>query len=175
MHRAVAGIAVQRVSIRLRSVGPEKSVLVYAALVLLWFQSVSGLWDRRNLIGLTVTVAVSLFQSVSGLWDRRNLTSPTPKPRNAFQSVSGLWDRRNCSRAICRLTGTRFNPSPVCGTGEMVPPHREREQARVSIRLRSVGPEKSLQVSFAALSKTVSIRLRSVGPEKFRVADAERS
>jgi len=36
-----------------------------------------------------------------------------------FQSVSGLWDRRNVhlsSRVPCFL---RFNPSPVCGTGEM--------------------------------------------------------
>jgi len=39
---------------------------------------------------------VALFQSVSGLWDRRNRVRPAePMDVNPFQSVSGLWDRRN--------------------------------------------------------------------------------
>jgi len=109
----------------------------------LWFQSVSGLWDRRNITTRNIQAILYLFQSVSGLWDRRNA-------RFARR------DRRRFG----------FNPSPVCGTGEML--HKEEEgyielfqsvsglwdrrnpgcrrrrcPAWVSIRLRSVGPEKS--------------------------------
>jgi len=61
-----------------------------------------------------------------------------------FQSVSGLWDRRNQAARV------------AIGRQE------------VSIRLRSVGPEKSGQFSFYTVRLIVSIRLRSVGPEKFR-------
>jgi len=38
----------EKVSIRLRSVGPEKLVTVPVPVVNVLFQSVSGLWDRRN-------------------------------------------------------------------------------------------------------------------------------
>jgi len=95
MLAAVDAELVFQVSIRLRSVGPEKL----------------NVWTQR--------ARAWLFQSVSGLWDRRNSKSPPwPNAASLFQSVSGLWDRRN----------------PRC-PGQ--PPLQ-----RVSIRLRSVGPEK---------------------------------
>jgi len=39
---------------------------------ILKFQSVSGLWDRRNLLTRVMASHADMFQSVSGLWDRRN-------------------------------------------------------------------------------------------------------
>jgi len=36
-----------------------------------------------------------------------------------FQSVSGLWDRRNAHRLGLHHHQQGFNPSPVCGTGEI--------------------------------------------------------
>jgi len=60
------------VSIRLRSVGPEKFFHVALELGQVAFQSVSGLWDRRNATALAAIGAKVEFQSVSGLWDRRN-------------------------------------------------------------------------------------------------------
>jgi len=84
-----------------------------------------------------------VFQSVSGLWDRRNLLSPPEPPcLTKFQSVSGLWDRRNQALGGGLGQDRRFNPSPVCGTGEIIFRSREMSGALVSIRLRSVGPEK---------------------------------
>jgi len=59
------------------------------------------------------------FQSVSGLWDRRNYNCYARDGSLVlFQSVSGLWDRRN---------GVHLDA---------------RDDEPVSIRLRSVGPEK---------------------------------
>jgi len=202
------------VSIRLRSVGPEKCGTWYtrhssscfnpspvcgtgeilalgdAALIMV-FQSVSGLWDRRNEARVLLIVEFSEFQSVSGLWDRRNHPAgrrptgrsgfnPSPvcgtgeipaaatarrsrsvsirlrsvgpeksapaqvSPRlGGFQSVSGLWDRRNAAADAARFGRRGFNPSPVCGTGEIAGDRRREPERRVSIRLRSVGPEKS--------------------------------
>ena len=101
-----------------------------------------------------------------------------------FQSVSGLWDRRNPRPLRSPPAWAGFNPSPVCGTGEMRRRMRLALAGGVSIRLRSVGPEKlpgigdeSLKEEFQSVSGlwdrrnhsptlSVSIRLRSVGPEK---------
>jgi len=92
---------------------------------------------------VALTVPPRKFQSVSGLWDRRNDGSPmrtrAPCP---FQSVSGLWDRRNVRTRSGGRRPRRFNPSPVCGTGEMISMWGPGVAKRVSIRLRSVGPEK---------------------------------
>jgi len=60
------------------------------------------------------------FQSVSGLWDRRNAAAAAVVDHVLqFQSVSGLWDRRNPASRSRAAMSTRFNPSPVCGTGEI--------------------------------------------------------
>jgi len=63
-------------------------------------------------------------------------------PLYGFQSVSGLWDRRNLDQESSGDAKMCFNPSPVCGTGEILVVVNCRQQQRVSIRLRSVGPEK---------------------------------
>ena len=84
----------------------------------------------------------------------------------AFQSVSGLWDRRNVVRVLQKLpdivsirlrsVGPEKSEDGVVSAGDHV----------VSIRLRSVGPEKCLDFVAQARDAGVSIRLRSVGPEK---------
>ena len=179
------------VSIRLRSVGPEKCSpsrppspsTRFQSVSGLWdrrnrtrrqtarrhpaFQSVSGLWDRRNLERLAGLTGSNRFQSVSGLWDRRNRRSAAwAGVITEFQSVSGLWDRRNFGWYDRSYHGTGFNPSPVCGTGEIRFVPRSDRRRLVSIRLRSVGPEKFPGPGDDRREHLVSIRLRSVGPEK---------
>ena len=131
------------------------------------FQSVSGLWDRRNANAVTIVATAARFQSVSGLWDRRNRFAGarrwTPTRFNP-SPVCGTGEIRRQPRCGDRRAG--FNPSPVCGTGEMRLAHVHRRHRKfqsvsglwdrrnwngpgnyglrgVSIRLRSVGPEKS--------------------------------
>jgi len=132
-----------KVSIRLRSVGPEKSAGLTLADVSLMFQSVSGLWDRRNSVMVPGGAYLVMFQSVSGLWDRRNAPSPPSESvRKPFQSVSGLWDRRNAGNRSILRGGCAFQS--VSGLWDRRNPVRRRQRCRivVSIRLRSVGPEK---------------------------------
>jgi len=186
------------------------------------FQSVSGLWDRRNdgrqrvhpkrpgfnpspvcgtgeIQDAAIERAAAKFQSVSGLWDRRNDINLRMQSNSfQFQSVSGLWDRRNAG-GRGRIGGAcRFNPSPVCGTGEMGQRGCWFHRPSVSIRLRSVGPEKFVDAAhreatglFQSVSglwdrrngsdgqevrgQAVSIRLRSVGPEKCRAGRRRRA
>jgi len=56
-------------------VGPEKCDQIAELVATFEFQSVSGLWDRRNLPARIARMMELRFQSVSGLWDRRNATT----------------------------------------------------------------------------------------------------
>jgi len=133
----------QPVSIRLRSVGPEKFFTLDAVAVKIWFQSVSGLWDRRNgvmnvlplcgrsfnpspVCGTGEIFDPDVYKALIEVSIRLRSVGPEKCAASSsgaaairFQSVSGLWDRRNMlSQAKARSTWG-FNPSPVCGTGEM--------------------------------------------------------
>ena len=106
------------------------------------FQSVSGLWDRRNARrGRSPLSSTSFNPSpVCGTGEISRTATGSSRPR--FQSVSGLWDRRNVAGLDHHQHLPGFNPSPVCGTGEMLERGRLHRGPLVSIRLRSVGPEK---------------------------------
>ena len=86
--------------------------------------------------------------------------APSPETiLTVFQSVSGLWDRRNWQDTSSPCSDTGFNPSPVCGTGEIPSRGRYGRDAGVSIRLRSVGPEKFggyVDAAWVALFQSVS-------------------
>jgi len=215
-------------------------MVVALSVMVILFQSVSGLWDRRNDPSVAGSLAVYVSIRLRSVGPEKFRAACLPSAPPLFQSVSGLWDRRNtaawaspCMPAcfnpspVCgtgeivlrRAHGparSRFNPSPVCGTGEMklsiaavcgdwfqsVSGLWDRRNLRaladaclvsVSIRLRSVGPEKCVDYAIAVVNRKfqsvsglwdrrnhaprrvvvrdhVSIRLRSVGPEKLILA-----
>jgi len=177
------------VSIRLRSVGPEKFQTADAVSAELAFQSVSGLWDRRNTLNVPQILEFGVSIRLRSVGPEKCARSGAAACGSSFQSVSGLWDRRNARTATWSSLRSSFNPSPVCGTGEICVRSLCQIHSIVSIRLRSVGPEKSAgrgpaggRRSFnpspvcgtgeigrqlvRAVGDLVSIRLRSVGPEK---------
>jgi len=144
-------------------------MMLYKGMGISSFQSVSGLWDRRNPGSRPVHERPVKFQSVSGLWGpEKSKVAKTADDILKFQSVSSLWDRRNSMSArICSVC-SGFNPSPVCGTGEIsIPP-------ATSWTIGSFNPSpvcgtgEMLAGGLVAAVHSVSIRLRSVGPEKCR-------
>jgi len=131
------------VSIRLRSVGPEKSWASRSDRLRQKFQSVSGLWDRRNKIDVSKAMANQVSIRLRSVGPEKYARPGSSRRGSRFQSVSGLWDRRNRVGQQLDVVVGGFNPSPVCGTGEMSESGYPRSPTLVSIRLRSVGPEKS--------------------------------
>jgi len=153
------------VSIRLRSVGPEKCREDALEIAAYLFQSVSGLWDRRNPGGRRVRLRAP-FQSVSGLWDRRNADA---RGRQRVHRVSIRLRSVGPEKSVSTRWGnstTSFNPSPVCGTGEMW--GVTYEPALQEFQSVSGLWDRRNQCGVAAQHRRrVSIRLRSVGPEKW--------
>ena len=86
-----------------------------------WFQSVSGLWDRRNRVAAAVHEPVQVSIRLRSVGPEKFDLVARRFAGLAFQSVSGLWDRRNQSKPSRSGQTSSFNPSPVCGTGEIWP------------------------------------------------------
>jgi len=140
--RRVFCSSVSLVSIRLRSVGPEKFEEEERIAAEQKFQSVSGLWDRRNAgpsrSARSRPVSIRLRSVGPEKW--RSATTPPRAARFNPSPVCGTGEIP-CP-GPCAPARRCFNPSPVCGTGEISGPPRGHGGGQVSIRLRSVGPEK---------------------------------